>query len=114
MRRSLSRDSQAEAFEKPTPRFSSYLGLFYVAVIFGILGFAGFHASGTGHAYDQLKLGMTPTEVAALLGVPRSESKSESRVVQMWRIPDGFTIEVEYQDGRLISKARRATGVEPR
>ena len=101
-------ESRAEASEKRPPRFGSYIGLFYVAVILGILCFAVFHDTGTGHAYDQLKPGMTPTEVAALLGVPRSETRSETRVVQVWRIPDGFTIDVEFQDGKLLSKKRVA------
>ena len=105
---SVDRDSRAEAFEKRPPRFGSYIGLFYVAAILGILCFAVFHDTGTGHAYDQLKPGMTPTEVAALLGVPRSETKSGTHVVQVWRIPDCFTIEVEFQDGKLLSKARVA------
>ena len=83
-------------------------GWFYVAAILGILGFAVFHDTGTGHAYDRLKPGMTPTEVAALLGVPRSETKSGTRVVQVWRIPDGFTIEVEFSNGKLLSKERVA------
>ena len=105
------RDSRAEAFENRPPRFGSYIGLFYIAAILGILCFAVFHDAGTGHAHDQLKPGMTPTEVAALLGVPRSETKSGTHVVhvvQVWRIPDGFTIEVEFQDGKLLSKARVA------
>ena len=70
--------------------------MFYVAAILGVLGFAVLHDTGTGHAYDRLKPGMSPTEVAALLGVPRSETKSGTRVVQVWRIADGFTIEVEF------------------
>ena len=53
---------------------------------------------------------MTPTEVAALLGVPRSETKIGSKRVQVWRIPDGLTIEVEFQDGKLLSKERIAAG----
>ncbi len=97
-------DSRAEASEKRPPRFGSYIGLFYVAAILGILCFAVFHDTGTGHAYDQLKPGMTPTEVAALLGVPRSETKSGTRVVQVWRIPDGFTIEVEFKTASSYRK----------
>ncbi len=107
-------DSRSEAPEKRPPHFGSYIGLFYVAAILCILGFAVFHDTGTGHAYDQLKPGMTPTEVAALLGVPRSETKSETHVVQVWRIPDGFTIEVEFQDGKLLSKKRVAAVDGPR
>lgn len=114
MGRSVNRHSRAEASEKRSHRFGSYIGLFYVAAILGILCFAVFHDTGTGQAYDQLKPGMTPTEVAALLGVPRSETKSGTRVVQVWRIPDGFTIEVEFQDGKLLSKARAAAVEVPR
>jgi len=110
----VDRDSRAEASEKRPPRFGSYLGLFYVAVILGILGFAVFHDAGTRHAFDQLKTGMTPTEVAALLGVPRSETTSGTRIVQVWRIPDGFTIEVEFQDGNLLAKKRVAAVDGPR
>ena len=101
-------ETHGAASAKRPPRFGSYLGLFYVAAILGVLGFAVLHDTGTGHAYDRLKPGMSPTEVAALLGVPRSETKSGSRVVQVWRIPDGFTIEVEFSNGKLLSKERLA------
>ena len=66
-------------FGRAAPRFGSYIGLFYVAAILAILGFAVFHDSGTGHAYDRLRPGMTPTEVAALLGVPGIETRSGTR-----------------------------------
>jgi hypothetical protein len=93
---------------KGRPRFGSYLGLFFVAAILGILSFALLHDSGIGHAFAGLKPGMTATEVAAVLGVPRSETRTGPRLVQTWRMPDGFMIEVRFQDGKLIAKGRGA------
>jgi hypothetical protein len=93
---------------KGQPRFGSYLGLFYVAAILGILSFALLHDSGIGHAFAGLRPGMTPTEVAAVLGVPRSETRTGPRLVQTWRMPDDFIIEVRFRDGKLIAKERRA------
>jgi len=104
----LDHDPDGGAAANSDPSFGSYLGLFFVAAILGILSFAVLHDSGTGHAFDGLKAGMTPTEVAAVLGVPRSETKSGSRVVQTWRMPDGFIFEVEFRDGKLTAKERRA------
>lgn len=95
---------------KQAPRFGSYIGLFYVAAILGILSFAVLRDTGTTHAFDRLRAGMTPTEVAALLGVPRSETNEGSKVVQAWRIPDGQTFEVEFQDGKLIQKRKSLDG----
>ena len=70
-------DTQGQAAAKR--HFGSYLGLFYVAAILGVLGFAVLHDTGTSHAYERLRPGMTPTEVAALLGVPRSDQIGGSR-----------------------------------
>ena len=72
----LDEHTKADTAGKGQPRFGSYLGLFFVAAILGILSFALFHDSGIGHAFAGLKPGMTPTEVAAVLGVPRSETRS--------------------------------------
>ncbi|HWT83623.1 MAG TPA: hypothetical protein VN648_33060 [Candidatus Methylomirabilis sp.] len=100
--------TNADTAGKGQPRFGSYLGLFFVAAILGILSFALLHDSGIGHAFDGLKPGMTPTEVAAVLGVPRSETRTGPRLVQTWRMPAGFIIEVRFQAGKLIAKERRA------
>jgi len=100
--------TKADTAGKGQPRFGSYLGLFFVAAILGILSFALLHDSGIGHAFAGLKPGMTPTEVAAVLGVPRSETRTGPRLVQTWRMPDGFIIEVRFRDGKLITKERRA------
>ena len=104
----LDEHTKAETAGKGQPRFGSYLGLFFVAAILGILSFALFHDSGIGHAFDGLKPGMTPTEVAAVLGVPRSETRTGPSLVQTWRMPDGIIFKVRFQDGKLIAKERRA------
>ncbi|MFO0889110.1 MAG: hypothetical protein U0790_08210 [Isosphaeraceae bacterium] len=91
-----------------TPRFGSYIGLFYVAAIVGVLSFAVLRDSGTGHAFDRLQTGMTPTEVAALLGTPQAATAEGPRTIQTWRIPDGQTFVVEFIDGKLVQKRRDA------
>ena len=99
----------ADAAGKGQPRFGSYIGLFFVFAILGILSFALLHYdSGIGHAYAGLKPGMTPTEVAAVLGVPRSETRTGPSLVQTWRMPDGIIFKVRFQYGKLIAKERRA------
>jgi hypothetical protein len=90
------------------PRFGSYIGPFYVAAIIGVLCWALLRDTGTTHAFDRLEPGMTPTQVAALLGVPRSESTEGPRTVQTWIIPDGQTYRVEFEAGRLVRKVRIA------
>jgi hypothetical protein len=103
----------ADTAGKGQPRFGSYIGLFFVVAILGILSFALLHDdSGIGHAYAGLKPGMTPTEVAAVLGVPRSETRSGPSLVQTWRMPDGIIFKVRFQDGKLIAK-ERGTEVSP-
>ncbi len=100
---------KADAAGKGQPRFGSYIGLFFVVGILGILSFAILHDdSGIGHAFTGLKPGMTPTEVAAVLGVPRSETRTGPSLVQTWRMPDGIIFKVRFQDGKLIAKERRA------
>jgi hypothetical protein len=100
---------KADTARKGQPRFGSYIGLFFVVAILGILSFAILHDdSGIGHAFTKLKPGMTPTEVAAVLGVPRSEMKTGPSLVQTWRMPDGIIFEVSFRDAKLIAKARRA------
>jgi len=101
--------TKADTAGKGQPRFGSYIGLFFVVGILGILSFAILHDdSGIGHAFTKLKPGMTPTEVAAVLGVPRSETKAGPSLVQTWRMPDGVVFEVRFQDGKLIAKERGA------
>ncbi len=92
------------------PRFGSYIGLFFVAVILGILFFALLHDPGTNHAFDGLRPGMSSTEVAAVLGVAQAENKEGTLLVQTWRIPDGTLFEVRFQDGKLVAKQRKAAG----
>jgi len=104
----LDEHTKADTAGKGQPRFGSYLGLFFVAAILGILSFALLHDSGIGHAFDKLEPGMTPTEVAAVLGVPRSETRTGPSLVQTWRMPDGIIFKVRFQDGKLIAKERRA------
>ncbi len=100
--------TKADAAGKGQPRFGSYFGLFFVVGILGILGFALLHDPGIGHAFAGLKPGMTPTEVAAVLGVPRFETRTGPSLVQTWRMPDGILFKVRFQDGKLIAKERRA------
>ena len=52
---------------------------------------------------------MTPTEVAAILGSPRSETKSGTHLVQTWHIADGSTFEVRFEQGKLTAKQRLDT-----
>ena len=90
------------------PRFGSYVGLLFVVAILGILSFALIHDdAGIGYAFTKLKPGMSPTEVAAVLGVPHSETKSGARLIQTWKMPDGPIVEVTFEDGKLITKDRR-------
>ena len=63
-------ETHGQASAKRPPRFGSYLGLFYVAAILGVMGFAVLHETGTGHAYDRLKPGMSPTKSRPSLGFP--------------------------------------------
>ncbi len=107
MKHARKRESPVEPPEQGQPRFGSYIGLFYVVAIVGILSFTVWHDVHPGHVFDRLDLGMTPTEVAAILGAPRTESKSPARTVQTWHTPDGFIFEVEFRDGELASKERR-------
>lgn len=100
--------TKTETAGKGQPRFGSYIGLIFVIGILGILSFAILRDdAGIGHAFTKLKPGMTPTEVAAVLGVPRSETKTGPSLVQTWRMPDGVTFEVRFQNGRLTSKELR-------
>lgn len=103
------RDQEHEVPEDRQPRFGSYLGLCFILAMLGILAFELIHDPGVTHAYNALRPGMTATEVAALLGSPRSETKDGARVVQTWRIPDGHTIVVAFRDGKLTSKERKPT-----
>ncbi len=104
---------KADSTGKGPPRFGSYIGLVFVVGILSILVFALLHDdTGTNRAFAGLHAGMTPTEVAAVLGVPRSETSSGPQIVQTWRMPDGPVFEVTFQDGKLIKKERR-NGTEP-
>ena len=104
------RDGQQaiDEFDKTQPRFGSYIGLFFILAMIGILCFELSHDSGVKQAFNELKPGMSPTQVAAMLGVPRSETKSGAQTVQRWEIADGYTIVVEFQDGKLTAKERKA------
>jgi hypothetical protein len=108
MQHDQNREQAIQGFEKAQPRFGSYIGLAFILAMIGILSFAVFHDSGVTQAFNELKPGMTTTQVAALLGVPRTEAKSGARTVQTWEIPDGHTIVVEFQDGKLKMKDRKA------
>ncbi len=107
----LDEPMKADPARKGQPRFGSYIGLIFVVGILGILSFAILRDdAGIGHAFTRLKPGMTPTEVAAVLGVPRSEARSGPSLVQTWRMPDGVTFKVRFQDGKLIAAERGAEG----
>jgi hypothetical protein len=99
--------------EKPPPPFGSYIGLFFAIAMLGILGFSFFYETGAGHVLNRVKLGMNPTEVAAILGVPRSQNRVGSRMVQDWHFPDGSSVEIVFQDGKLVSKSQRPAGQAP-
>ena len=105
---SRDREQAIEEAEKTQPRFGSYIGLFFILAMIGILCFELSHDSGVKQAFNELKPGMSPTQVAAMLGVPRSETKSGAQTVQRWEIADGYTIVVEFQDGKLTRKERKA------
>ena len=96
-----------EEAEKSQPRFGSYIGLFFIVAMIGILCFELFHDSGVAQAFNELKPGMSTTQVAALLGSPRSETKSGAQTVERWEIADGHSIMVEFQDGKLTKKERK-------
>jgi hypothetical protein len=85
-------------------RLGSPVGWIFVAAILCILAFAIFFDVRPGHVIDRLRPGMTPTEVAAILGVPRAESRTDRRLVQRWHLPEAGSLEVEYEDGRMVSK----------
>ena len=104
----LDRDTSADRADPDQPRFGSYIGLFYTAAIVGILSFAIFFDTGAGGTFDRLRSGMTPTEVAAIMGSPRSETKSGTHLVQTWHIADGSTFEVRFEQGKLTAKQRLA------
>ena len=113
MQRDQNRYETIEASDGQQPRFGSYIGLCFIVAMIGILGFEVFHDSGVTQAFNELKPGMTTTEVAALLGVPRSETKAGALTVETWEIPDGHTIVIEFQDGKLTSRERRARTGRP-
>ena len=100
----------ADMEKKSNPPFGSYIGLFFAIAMFGILGFSFFYETGGGHVLNRVKPGMNPTEVAAILGVPRSENRAGDRLVQDWHFADGSSVEVEFQDGKLVSKSERQAG----
>jgi hypothetical protein len=104
------RTEAMEESDSRQPRFGSYIGLAFILCMIGILAFEVFHASGVTQAYNELTPGMSTTAVAALLGVPRSETKSGSLTVQTWEIPDGHTIVVVFQDGKLTSRELKTRG----
>ena len=106
----VDRDAEIQKSDGRQPRFGSYIGLFFILAMIGILCFELLKDPGVAHAYNALKPGMTTTQVAAVLGVPRSETKSGSQTVQTWQIPDGHTIVIEFQDGKLTAKERKAQG----
>jgi hypothetical protein len=95
---------ETRSLEDRHSRLGSPVGWFFVLAILGILGFAIFFDVRPGHAVDRLRPGMTPTEVAAILGAARSESRSGRRLVQTWHLPQVGSLQVEYEDGRLVSK----------
>ncbi len=94
----------ADARSERRGSVGSPIGWMFVAAILCILAFAIFFDVRPGHAVDRLRPGMTPTEVAAILGAARSESRSGRRLVQRWLLPQVGGLEVEYEDGRLVSK----------
>ena len=65
--------------DKTQPRFGSYIGLFFILAMIDILCFELSHDSGVKQAFNDLKPGMSPTQVAANLGVPRSGRSQERR-----------------------------------
>jgi hypothetical protein len=103
----------ADSDGRSQPPFGSYIGLFFAIAMLSILGFSFFYETGAGHVLDRVKPGMNPTEVAAILGVPRSENRVGDRLVQEWHFPDGSSVEVVFHEGRLISKSQRQAGQAP-
>jgi hypothetical protein len=99
----------ADSFRQctPPPRFGSYIGIVYVIAILSILGFAVFYDVGPGQPFDRLQTGMTPKDVGGILGVPKTEAKTGTELVQTWQFPDGSTFEVKFHGGRLATKERR-------
>ena len=100
----------ADMEKKSNPPFGSYIGLFFAIAMLGILGFSFFYETGGGHVLNRVKPGMNPTEVAAILGVPRSENRVRDRLVQDWHFADGSSVEIVFQDGKLVSKSQRQAG----
>ncbi len=97
----------ADADGRSPPPFGSYSGLFFAIAMLGILGFSFFYETGAGHVLNRVKPGMNPTEVAAILGVPRSENRVGDRLVQEWHFPNGSNVEIVFQGGKLISKSEQ-------
>ena len=110
---SLNRNPDSDPTESKQPRFGSYIGVCFVVAILGILSFALFYDVRPGHVFDRLQPGMTPTEVAAILGVPGAEARSGNRVVQTWKSYEGEHIEVAFEGGRLVSKIAQARRGKP-
>ncbi|WP_165220053.1 outer membrane protein assembly factor BamE [Aquisphaera insulae] len=88
-------------------RFGSYTGLLYVGAMLGVLAYSLLRETGETFAFERLKPGMTPTQVAAEIGSPKAEAKDGERLVQTWKIPDGQVFTVEFQDGKLVTKERK-------
>ena len=42
--------------------------------------------------------------------LPRSENRVRDRLVQDWHFADGSSVEIVFQDGKLVSKSQRQAG----
>ena len=103
----------ADADGGSQPPFGSYIGLFFAIAMLGILGFSFFYETGAGHVLNRVKPGMNPTEVAAILGAPRSEYHIGNRLVQDWHFADGSSVEIVFQDGKVVSKSQQQASQPP-
>lgn len=56
--------------------------------------------------YEQLKLGMSLTDVQAILGQGIEINRSETTATFLWKTTSGFQISVIFKNGKLISKAQ--------
>ena len=56
--------------------------------------------------YEQLKLGMSLTDVQAILGRGIEINHTETTATFLWQNFDGSQITVKFKDGKLMSKAQ--------
>ncbi len=59
---------------------------------------------------DQVKLGMTPDQVKNVLGSVTFETSSGKRTTMQWVVPEGQSIHIEFDGGKVVQKTAAGLG----